>query len=57
MRAHVLTNLERKIIRQFLQNGEKPQGFRMLKKRILDYHKRIFEDSELVKKFIDALAK
>lgn len=55
MRAYVITGLERKIIRRFLENGEQLDGFRTLKMRIKRHHKRVLEDSEFIKKFIETL--
>ena len=50
-----MTDLERKIIRRFLENGEQLDGFRTLKMRIKRHHKRVLEDSEFIKKFIETL--
>lgn len=51
--AHIhkelLSDKERLMLRQFLVNGEKGEGFRMLKMRIKRNYVCIAEDFELIK--------
>ena len=56
MRAYVITDLERKIIKRFLETGEQLDGFRTLKMRIKRHNKRVLEDSDLIKKFVEKLS-
>ena len=53
MHKAILSDRERLIIRHFLRNGEKLQGFRMLKLRIKQRHKRIVEDFELIREIFE----
>jgi len=53
MHKAILSDRERLIIRHFLKAGEKLQGFRMLKLRIKQRHKRIVEDFELIQEIFE----
>ena len=53
MHKAILSDRERMIIRNFLENSKKLQGFRMLKVRIKRNHRRIVEDFELIQKVFE----
>jgi len=53
MRTYILTKQERHIIQRFLENGDKLEGFKMLKWRIQQNKNRIREDQELIQKFLE----
>jgi hypothetical protein len=55
MRSHIVTDLERKIITQYLWRRKKLEGFRMLKMRTKQHYKQILDDTELIIEFIEAL--
>ncbi|UCH31730.1 MAG: hypothetical protein JSV05_09635 [Candidatus Bathyarchaeota archaeon] len=55
MRSHIVTDLERKIITQYLWKKEKLEGFRMLKMRTRQHYKQILDDTELIIEFVEAL--
>ncbi len=48
MHKELLSDKERQILKQFLANGEKAEGFRMLKMRIKRNYQTIAEDFELI---------
>jgi peroxiredoxin len=50
LHKELLSDKERQMIRQFLVNGEKGEGFRMLKMRIKRNYQTIAEDFELISK-------
>jgi hypothetical protein len=52
MREYVLTDNERKILKQFLSNGTKLQGFSMLVFRARQAEKRLADDLALVRKVL-----
>lgn len=49
MHKELLSDKERQMLRQFLANGEKGEGFRMLKLRIKRNYPCIAEDFELIR--------
>jgi hypothetical protein len=49
MHKGILSNKEREMLKQFLENGEKGEGFRMLKLRIKRNYPCLSEDFELIK--------
>ncbi len=51
MRKYVLTDVERNIIKRFLENGERLEGYAMLLTRIRNMQ-TINSDLELIKKFL-----
>ena len=51
MREYVLTEQEKQIIKRFLENGEKLEGFRMLLKRCRNIES-VNADLELIKQFL-----
>jgi len=52
IRVHkeLLSDKERQMLKQYLANGEKAEGFRMLKMRIKRNYPAIAEDFELISK-------
>ena len=55
MHRRLLSDLERKILEDFVKNGNKIQGFRLLKSLIKKNHARIREDFELIEKAYEKL--
>jgi len=54
MRKYVLTERERRIAVEYLETGQRLEGFRLLKSLILSLDtSRIEEDLSLIKKFLD----
>jgi hypothetical protein len=51
----LLSDKERQMLKQYLANGEKAEGFRMLKMRIKRNYPAIAEDFELISKVKDKL--
>lgn len=49
MHKELLSDKERQMLKQFLVNGEKAEGFRMLKMRIKRNYQTITEDFELIR--------
>ena len=50
MHSEILSERERKMLEQFLENGGKGEGFRMLKLRIRRNYLCLSADYELIKK-------
>jgi hypothetical protein len=55
MHKELLSDKERQMLKQFLTNGEKGEGFRMLKMRIKKNYVCIAEDFKLIKEVKDRL--
>ena len=55
MHKELLSDKERLMLKQFLANGEKGEGFRMLKMRIKRNYPIITEDFELISQVKDKL--
>jgi hypothetical protein len=55
MHTSVLSDKERKMLKQFLDNGEKGEGFRMLKLRIKRNYPCLADDLELIKQVREKL--
>jgi hypothetical protein len=55
MHKKLLSDKERLMLKQFLANGEKAEGFRMLKMRIKRNYPTLAEDFELISKVKDKL--
>jgi len=55
MHTGILSDKEMVMLKQFLANGEKAEGFRMLKMRIKRNYPIIAEDFELITKVKDKL--
>ena len=55
MHKELLSDKERKMLRQYLETGEKSEGFRMLKLRIKRNYPCIIEDFELIKQVREKL--
>ena len=53
MREYILTEHEREIIRRVL-NGERPDGFRVIKLRTLKALPTLEDDLKLIKEFLKA---
>ena len=49
MHKELLSDNERQMLKQFLANGDKLEGFRMLKMRVKRNYQTIAEDYELIK--------
>ena len=58
MRNYLITELEKRIIKAFLERGEKLEGFRKLKQRAkaLDL-KELKEQINLIEKFLEKIQK
>lgn len=56
MREYILTEQERKIIKMFLETGEKLEGFRLLLHRTRTM-KQIREDLNLIENFLRKIEK
>ena len=52
MRQYILTKQERKMIRTYLNNEKKLDGFRVLSLRIRRYHRILKEDMALIEELI-----
>jgi hypothetical protein len=55
LHKEILSDRERIMLRQFLENGQKGEGFRMLKLRIKRNCSCLSEDFDLIKKFIEKM--
>jgi hypothetical protein len=55
MHKELLSDKERKMLKLFLESGEKSEGFRMLKMRIKRNYPCIKEDFELIKQVKEKL--
>jgi hypothetical protein len=55
MHKELLSNKERQMLKLFLANGEKGEGYRMLKMRIRRNYPTIVEDFELLTKVKDRM--
>ena len=53
MHKQLLSERERKMLKQFLETKETTETFRMLKRRIKQNYPRLTEDYELIKKAIE----
>jgi hypothetical protein len=53
MRNRILTDREKKMLMQFLDNNESPETFRMLKMRIKKAYPKLMEDYELIKRSVE----
>ena len=51
MREYILTELEKQIIKKYLDTGEKLEGFRMLVSRVRNMQ-TVTTDLELIKQFL-----
>jgi hypothetical protein len=51
MREYILTDQEKQIIKKYLENGEKLEGFRMLLSRCRSIES-VNDDLELIKQFL-----
>lgn len=52
MRDYILTPSERKIIKRYLETGDKLEGFRVLLFRVKKHNpKQIVDDEQLIKEF------
>jgi hypothetical protein len=52
VRSYILTEHERKILKRFLENGEKLNGFRTLLTYLRRSHKQLEEDLKLISETI-----
>jgi hypothetical protein len=48
MKNYILTEREKTILKKFLETGQKQQGFRGLKFRIIQGHKKLNQDFTLI---------
>jgi len=55
MRTRILTNYERKMLQQFLLNGTKMEGFKVLVHRSRKYLEALKEDVDLISKALQKL--
>ena len=55
MHKDLLSDKERKMLKQFLESGEKQEGFRMLKMRLKRNYPCISQDYELLKQVMNKL--
>ena len=53
MRSYLLTEQERKMIRKFLETGDKLEGFKVLLYRCRHSQTTIKTDLDLIKKFLE----
>ena len=56
VRSYILTEKERKIVSTYLISGEKLDGFRMAKSRIVNLDlTQVEEDKQLIKQFLEKI--
>jgi len=55
VRSYILTEHERKILKRFLENGEKLNGFRTLLTYLRRNYKQLEEDLKLISKTIEKM--
>ena len=55
VRSYILTEHERKILKRFLENGEKLNGFRTLLTYLRRNYKQLEEDLKLISKTIQKM--
>jgi|YelNatPaOPRAMG01_1025707.scaffolds.fasta_scaffold227384_1 flavodoxin len=56
VRSYILTEHEKKILKRFLENGEKLNGFRTLLTYLRKSHKQLEEDLKLIKDVLEKLS-
>lgn len=56
MRSYLITDIEEKIIQEYLESGKRLEGFRTLKHRVKNVNlEKITEQVELIQKFRDKM--